>query len=69
MSAGIKLAGVIGWPVHQSLSPLMHTHWLKQHGIAGAYVPLPIRPEDFGRCVAVLPLMLADLASITSGEP
>jgi shikimate dehydrogenase len=57
MSAGIKLAGVIGWPVHQSLSPLMHTHWLKQHGIAGAYVPLPIRPEDFGRCVAVLPLM------------
>jgi shikimate dehydrogenase len=54
---GVKLAGVIGWPVHQSLSPLMHTHWLRVHGIAGAYVPLAIRPEDFGRCVAILPLM------------
>lgn len=57
MNGGIKLAGVIGWPVHQSLSPLMHTHWLRQHGLAGAYVPLAIRPEDFGRCVATLPLM------------
>jgi len=43
----MKLAGVIGWPVAQSLSPRLHAYWLKEHGIDGAYVPLPVRPEDF----------------------
>ena len=43
------LAGVAGWPVAHSLSPLLHAHWLKIHGIAGAYLPLPIRPEHFAR--------------------
>ncbi len=64
MSAG-KLAGVIGWPVHHSLSPLMHSHWLKEHGIAGAYVALPIAPENFGRCVAAMPLMGFAGANVT----
>lgn len=43
----MKLAGVIGWPVAQSLSPRLHGYWLEEHGIVGAYVALPIRPEDF----------------------
>jgi shikimate dehydrogenase len=60
-----KLAGVIGWPVHHSLSPLMHNHWLKQHSIAGAYVALPIAPENFGRCVAHMPLMGFAGANVT----
>lgn len=46
-----KLAGVAGWPVSQSLSPALHSHWLAEYGIDGAYVPLPIRPEDFARVV------------------
>ncbi|MSP94495.1 MAG: shikimate dehydrogenase [Alphaproteobacteria bacterium] len=65
MSANIKLAGVIGWPVHQSLSPAMHNHWLKQYGIKGAYVPLVIQPADFATCVAALPLMGFAGASVT----
>lgn len=44
-----RLAGVIGWPVSQSLSPALHGHWIRQHGVDGAYVPLAIRPEDFAR--------------------
>jgi len=60
-----RLAGVIGWPVHHSLSPLMHSHWLKQYDIAGAYVPLPIAPEHFGRCVAAMPLMGFAGANVT----
>ena len=60
-----KLAGVIGWPVHHSVSPVMHNYWLKQHGIKGAYVALPIAPENFGRCVAALPLMGFAGASVT----
>ena len=64
MSAG-KLAGVIGWPVHQSLSPAMHSYWLRRHELAGAYVALPIAPENFARCVAALPLMGFAGANVT----
>ena len=39
------LAGVMGWPVMHSRSPMMHNYWLKKHGLAGTYVPLAIRPE------------------------
>lgn len=43
----MRVAGVIGWPVAHSLSPRLHDYWLKEHGIDGAYVKLPVRPEDF----------------------
>jgi shikimate dehydrogenase len=39
-------AGVMGWPVEHSRSPLLHAFWLKQHKIDGAYVLLPVKPED-----------------------
>jgi shikimate dehydrogenase len=65
MSAEANLAAVIGWPVRQSVSPVLHSHWLKQHGIRGAYVALPIEPANFGRCVATLPLMGFAGASVT----
>lgn len=65
MNAAAKLAGVIGWPVHQSLSPRLHSHWLAAHGIAGSYVALPVKSEDFGRVVAVLPLMGFAGANVT----
>jgi shikimate dehydrogenase len=60
-----KLAGVIGWPVHQSLSPRLHGYWLKQHGLSGAYVALPVAPENFGRVVSAAPLMGFAGASVT----
>ena len=41
------LAGVIGWPVTHSLSPVLHGHWLAEYGIDGAMVPLAARVEDF----------------------
>ncbi|MET0869239.1 MAG: shikimate dehydrogenase [Pseudorhodoplanes sp.] len=40
-----NLAGVIGWPVAQSRSPVLHGHWLSQYGIKGAYLPLAVKPE------------------------
>jgi shikimate dehydrogenase len=52
-----KLAGVVGWPVAHSLSPLIHGYWLKEHTIEGSYVALPVEPENFVRCVGALPLM------------
>jgi len=65
MSGESKLAAVIGWPVRQSVSPMLHSYWLKQHGFKGAYVALPIEPANFGRCVAALPLMGFAGASVT----
>ena len=26
-------AGIVGWPVTHSLSPVLHGYWLKEHGI------------------------------------
>lgn len=43
-----KLAGIVGWPVAHSRSPLIHGFWLRRYEIDGAYVPLPVRLEDFG---------------------
>ena len=39
-----KLAGVIGWPVEHSRSPMLHNHWCRVHQVNGAYVPLPVKP-------------------------
>jgi shikimate dehydrogenase len=39
------MAGVIGWPVAQSRSPVLHGHWLKQYRVAGTYLPLPVQPD------------------------
>ena len=39
------LAGVMGWPVAHSRSPVIHNHWIAKHGLKGAYVQLPVQPE------------------------
>jgi shikimate dehydrogenase len=48
------LAGIVGWPVAQSLSPRLHGFWLNELGLDGAYVPLAVRPEDFSTVVLAL---------------
>ena len=37
-----------------SRSPRLHGHWLRQHGIDGAYVPLPVRPGQLAAAIAGL---------------
>jgi len=49
------LAGVMGWPVKHSRSPLLFGHWFAQHGIAGAYVRLAVREADFETVLRALP--------------
>jgi shikimate dehydrogenase len=51
LTGSTLLAGVAGWPVAHSRSPRLHGFWLQRHGIDGAYVPLPIRPEHFATAV------------------
>lgn len=57
ITGNARVAGVIGWPVRHSRSPLLHNFWLRRCGIDGAYVPLPVAPEAFetalrGLCAA-----------------
>ena len=54
IAAAKTLAGVVGWPVHQSLSPLLHGFWLREHGITGAYVALPVKTIAFSSVVTGL---------------
>lgn len=49
------LAGVMGWPVAHSRSPLIFAHWFARHGIPGAYVRLAVRHEDFEQVLRALP--------------
>ena len=39
------IAGLIGWPVAHSRSPIIHNHWLAEHGIPGRYVLFAVPPE------------------------
>ncbi|HVE50166.1 MAG TPA: shikimate dehydrogenase [Casimicrobiaceae bacterium] len=45
------IAGLLGWPVAHSRSPVIHNHWLAQHGIAGRYVLFPVPPEKLESAV------------------
>lgn len=51
------LAGVMGWPVMHSRSPLIHNHWFATHALAGAYVPLAIAPEGLAAALRALPAL------------
>ena len=54
LSGRAALAGVLGWPVSHSKSPRLHGYWLERHGIDGAYLPLPVAPENFAQAVRAL---------------
>jgi shikimate dehydrogenase len=51
------LAAVMGWPIFQSRSPMLHNFWLAQHGLAGSYVPLAIPPERLAAALRALPAL------------
>ncbi len=54
MTGKAERAGVMGWPIAHSKSPQLHGHWLERYGVDGAYIPLPVAPEDLSTAVAGL---------------
>ena len=50
------LAGVMGWPVAHSRSPLIHNYWLQKYDLAGSYVQLAVQP---GQLATALPGLAA----------
>ncbi|APW36059.1 shikimate dehydrogenase [Rhodoferax koreense] len=51
------LAGVMGWPVTHSRSPLIHNHWLAQYGLKGVYVPLQVHIDKLADALRGLPAL------------
>ena len=47
MTAPVRAACIIGWPVEHSRSPLIHNYWLKTYGIAGEYRREAVPPDEF----------------------
>ena len=39
------IAGLLGWPVAHSRSPVIHNYWLARYGIPGRYTLFPVPPE------------------------
>jgi shikimate dehydrogenase len=55
LSGKTRVAGVMGWPVGHSRSPRLQNWWLERYQIDGAYIPLPVKPEDFAEALRALP--------------
>ncbi|HEY4547124.1 MAG TPA: shikimate dehydrogenase [Pedomonas sp.] len=51
------VAGVIGWPISHSKSPVIHSFWLNALGIDGHYSRFPIAPEGLHTAIRALPVL------------
>lgn len=49
-----RRAGIVGWPVAHSLSPVLHGYWLEKYGIDGAFERVPAEPGQFEAVIADL---------------
>ena len=47
----LKKAGVIGFPIHHSKSPVIHNYWLKKYDIPARYDAFEVRPEELEQFV------------------
>lgn len=45
------MAGIMGWPVAHSRSPVIHNHWIRQNGLNGAYGLFPVQPDNIEQAV------------------
>jgi shikimate dehydrogenase len=47
VTAPVRAACIIGWPVEHSRSPVIHNYWLKTYRIAGEYRREAVPPDEF----------------------
>jgi shikimate dehydrogenase len=47
ITGAARVAGVVGWPVAHSLSPLIHNAWIEALGLDAVYVPFAVPPAGF----------------------
>ena len=53
----MRTAGVIGWPIAYSKSPIIHRFWLQALGLDGDYSRFAVRPDQVGRALKALPAL------------
>jgi shikimate dehydrogenase len=66
ISGSTPVYALLGQPVAQSLSPLLHNGWIKAHGFDAVYVALPIAPEGFQAAFAGLQAAGVQGGNVTS---
>ena len=49
-----KLLGVLGDPIAHSLSPLIHNHWIREHGLDATYEAMQVKTGDFQNALSAL---------------
>jgi shikimate dehydrogenase len=49
-----NVAAVIGWPISQSLSPVIHNAAFRHHGDNWSYVAYPVEPGDASSAIAAM---------------
>lgn len=79
-----KVAGIMGWPVGQSRSPLIHNYWIAKYELEGDYIRLPVKPDSptglkdaisgmramgFAGCNLTMPHKTAALAFVDHLDP
>lgn len=45
------MAGVMGWPVAHSRSPIIHNHWIREHHLRGAYGLFAVEPNQLKQAI------------------
>ena len=50
----IRRCFIIGHPVAHSRSPMIHGHWLAEHGLAGSYERVDVAPDEAAAFIARL---------------
>jgi shikimate dehydrogenase len=51
VTGAAMVAGIVGYPVAHSMSPLLHGYWIEEYGLNAAYVPFAIAPEHFSEAI------------------
>lgn len=51
----IPLAGVIGHPIAHSKSPALFSHWFKELGVRGHYIPMDVMDGDLEQVLRTMP--------------
>ena len=65
IGGGTKLVGLIGYPLHHSLSPAMHNAAFAEMGLDWCYLPLPVKPNSLSEAVAGLRALGFQGANVT----
>jgi shikimate dehydrogenase len=51
------IAGLLGWPVAHSRSPVIHNHWIARYGLLGRYVLFGVQPPDLAAALRGLSVL------------